>query len=507
VSKTESENTKDVRCGNQYETPVCNKSQKANAVANVLIVDNDQQSIRFLLEILARKSIRGIVAGDVKAAANLLDRNDYDLVLGVIQPDRPKDGFDLLHEVKNNSPELPVIMMCEAQEQKAQNCQQILDIAVKAINAGCCNFLSKPLDREKIENLLDAFLPNHNVSTADCTQDGAQSLYRIIGKSTKLMQVVKLAKKIAPTSAPVLISGESGTGKELISYLIHRYSRRAQGPYIRVNCAALNESLLDSELFGHEKGAFTGAYSQRKGRFEMANGGTLLLDEITETPPKFQAKLLRVLEQQDFERVGGNDNIRVDVRIISTTNKDLLEEVAEGRFRQDLYYRLSGARLIVPPLRQRSEDLPDLVWHFVNFYARQAQRHITKLAPAIMDIFAEYHWPGNIRQLRNVVLTSLILGTGPTLSLADVSWLFDELQPLAQENNLSISNEQTQASGLAGLPLAQVERQAILETLTSTSGNQTKAAKILGISDRTLREKIRRYRQLTTGLSPCLIES
>jgi DNA-binding NtrC family response regulator len=507
VSKTESENTKLVQCGNQYETAVCSKSQKANTVANVLIVDNDQQSIRFLLEILARKSIRGIVADDGKAAANLLDRNDYDLVLGVIQPDRPKDAFDLLHEVKNNSPELPVIMMCQAQEQKAQNCQQILDIAVKAVNAGCCNFLSKPLDREKIENLLDTFLPNHNVSTADCTHEGEESLYRIIGKSTKLMQVVNLAKKIAPTSAPVLISGESGTGKELISYLIHRHSRRAQGAYIRVNCAALNESLLDSELFGHEKGAFTGAYSQRKGRFEMANGGTLLLDEITETPPKFQAKLLRVLEQQDFERVGGNDNIRVDVRIISTTNKDLLEEVAEGRFRQDLYYRLSGARLIIPPLRQRSEDLPDLVWHFVNFYARQAQRHITKLDPAIMDIFAEYHWPGNIRQLRNVVLTSLILGTGSTLSLADVSWLFDELQPLAQENNLSISNEQTQASGLAGLPLAQVERQAILDTLTSTSGNQTKAAKILGISDRTLREKIRRYRQLATGLSPCLIES
>jgi DNA-binding NtrC family response regulator len=227
----------------------------------------------------------------------------------------------------------------------------------------------------------------------------------------------------------------------------------------------------------------------------MAHGGTLLLDEITETPARFQAKLLRVLEQQDFERVGGNDSVRVDVRIISTTNKDLLQEATEGRFRQDLYYRLSGVRLIIPPLRQRSEDLPDLVWHFVNFYAWQSQRHITKLNPAMMDIFAEYHWPGNIRQLRNVVLTSLILGTGPILSLADVSWLFDELQPLTQEKHLSISNGQTPASGLAGLPLAQVERQAILDTLTSTSGNQTKAAKILGISDRTLREKMRRYRQ------------
>jgi len=509
VSKTESSIIKDIQCRNHPGTPLCqgsqaqcitfagpcNKSQKGNSIANVLIIDNDQQSIRLLLEILARKSIHGTVAGDRKNVANLLDRNDYDLVLGVIQPDRPKEGFELVHEIKKNSPDLPVIMMYEFQEQKAQNCQQILDIAVKAINAGCCNFLSKPIDREKFENLLDTFLPNRVVSIADGAQQGAQSLYRIVGKSTKLVQAVNLAKKIAPTSAPVLISGESGTGKELISFLIHHHSRRAQGAYIRVNCAALSDSLLESELFGHEKGAFTGAYSQRKGRFEMAHCGTLLLDEITETPIRFQAKLLRVLEQQDFERVGGNDSVRVDVRIISTTNKDLLQEVAEGRFRQDLYYRLSGVRLIVPPLRQRNEDLPDLVWNFVNFYARQGQRHITKLDPAMMDIFAKYHWPGNIRQLRNVVLTSLILGTGPILSLADVSWLFDELQPLTQENNLSISNGQTPVSELAGLPLAQLERQAILDTLTSTSGNQTKAAKILGISDRTLREKIRRYRR------------
>jgi DNA-binding NtrC family response regulator len=282
VSKTKSNSTKDVQRRNQHGTTFCDKSKKGNPVANILIVDNDQQSIRFLLEILARKSIRGIVASDRKAAVNLLDRNDYDLVLGVIQPDRPKEGFELVHEVKKNSPDLPTIMMYEFQKQKAQNCQQVLDIAVKAINAGCCNFLSKPLDREKIENLLDTFLPNHIVSTADSAQEGAQSLYRIVGESAKLVQAINLAKKVAPTSAPVLISGESGTGKELISYLIHHNSRRTQGAYIRVNCAALSDPLLESELFGHEKGAFTGAYSQRKGRFEMAHGGTLLLDEITE---------------------------------------------------------------------------------------------------------------------------------------------------------------------------------------------------------------------------------
>jgi DNA-binding NtrC family response regulator len=469
--------------------------QNDKPVTNVLIVDKDQNSTRFLLEILARKGIRGIVAANKKTAVDFLDKGHCDLAFAVTQIDRPEDGLKLVREIKQNSPEMPVIMISQEQKQKTLNLQKMLDIAIKAINTGCSDFLIKPLDCKKIEHLLDTFLPNHSISTADGERQGTQHLFTMVGKSAKLLQTINLAKKIAPTSAPVLVGGESGTGKELFSFLIHHKSKRTHGPYIKVNCAALSDSLLESELFGHEKGAFTGAHAQRKGRFEMAHGGTLLLDEITETPIKFQAKLLRVLEQQDFERVGGNDSIKVNVRIISTTNKNLLQEIAEGRFRQDLYYRLSGVRLIIPPLRQRTEDLPDLVWHFVNLYARQGQRHITKLDPAMMDIFTKYHWPGNIRQLRNVVMTSLILGTGSTLSLADVSWLFDELQPLSQENNLSITNNQVSVSDLAGLPLQQVERRAILDTLQHTSGNQTKAAKILGISDRTLREKVRRYRQ------------
>jgi DNA-binding NtrC family response regulator len=278
---------------------------------------------------------------------------------------------------------------------------------------------------------------------------------------------------------------------------------------------------LESELFGHEKGAFTGAYAQRRGRIEAAHGGTLLLDEITETPARFQAKLLRVLEQQDFERVGGNENVRVDIRIISTTNKNIAWEVQRGRFRQDLYYRLSGIRLIIPPLRERVEDLADLVWHFVNLYAREARRRITRLDPVMLDIFAGYHWPGNIRQLRNVVRTALILGVGETLSLADASWLLDGIMP--HKNSTGCETEESgvdlettdrgsareiltenigrelpavnERSGLGGLPLEQIERRAILDTLRQTSGNQAKAARVLGISDRTLRDKMRRYRQ------------
>ncbi|MGB2810030.1 MAG: sigma-54 dependent transcriptional regulator [Sedimentisphaerales bacterium] len=485
-------------------------------IANVLIVDNDRRLARFMLEILAGKGIRGHLAGDKKEAIEFLDKNSCDLVFtsdrissSATTRSRPQDGFELLQKIRANSPELPVVMIAKSQKPKEQASRgELIETAVKAVRLGCYNFLIKPLDREKIENLLDTLLPNHAVSTIASAYEGTNCLYRIVGRSAKMLQTIDLAKKVAPTSAPVLITGECGTGKELFSYLIHQSSKRVQGTYIKVNCAALSDSLLESELFGHEKGAFTGAYNQHKGRFEMAHGGTLLLDEITETPIKFQAKLLRVLEQQDFERVGGNKNIRVDVRIVSTTNKDLLQEVQQDRFRQDLYYRLNGLRLVICPLRKRSEDLSDLVWYFVNLYAREAQRRITKLDPVMMNIFAKYHWPGNVRQLRNVVRTSLILGTGETLSLADVSWLFDELQPLPQEKtNVHNSSrekhtddpmsayEGKNGGGLGGLPLEQVERRAILDTLRQTGGNQTKAAKVLGISDRTLRGKIHRYRR------------
>jgi len=498
---------------------------KQEDIANVLIADNDSELARLMLKILARKGIRGYLADDKDSAIDFINKGSCDLVFTSDRISRranlsgqSQDGFELLEKIRANWPEMPVVMMTKAEIRSQQNPQQTTETAVRAMRRGCCDFFVKPLDCEKIENLLDTFLPNHGVSTIASSREDTRCIYRIVGKSTKLIQTVDLAKRIAPTSAPVLISGESGTGKELLSYLIYQKSKRAQGSYVKINCAALSDSLLESELFGHEKGAFTGAYAQRKGRFEMAHGGTLLLDEITETPIRFQAKLLRVLEQQDFERVGGNESVRVDVRIISTTNKDLLLEAQEGRFRQDLYYRLSGIRLVACPLRERKDDLSDLVWYFVNLYAREVQRRITRLDPAMMDIFAKYHWPGNVRQLRNVVRTSLILGIGQTLSLADVSWLFDELQPLPQERNsdfmvshgnrpvqnsfgseqnnvLGIPSNPAQVSDLAGASLEQVERQAILDTLRWTGGNQTKAAKVLGISDRTLRDRIHRYRK------------
>ncbi|MFC1781528.1 sigma-54-dependent transcriptional regulator [Planctomycetota bacterium] len=500
-------------------TKQCNISFERENVANVLIVDDDPEIMRFMLEILARKGIRGHLVNDKESAMNFLDKGSCDLVISSDRINKRsnnigyEDGIELVKKIRSDWPEMPIILMADNSSQNMRKQQQITDRAVSAIRHGCCDFLLKPLERKQIENLLDTFLPNHSYSTIVSEQEGSRSLYQIVGKSAKLIRTVDLAGRIAPTSAPVLISGESGTGKELIAYLIHRKSKRSQSSYIRINCAALSDTLLESELFGHEKGAFTGAYTQRKGRFEMAHGGTLLLDEITETPIRFQAKLLRVLEQQDFERVGGNESVRVDVRIISTTNKDMLQEVRKGRFRPDLYYRLSAIRLNLCPLRERADDLSELVWYFINQYCREVPRRITKLDPATMGIFSKYHWPGNVRQLRNVVRTSLILGDGPALSLADVSWLFEELQPLPQQKNINskfsehnliedteehfqddLQNDRKN-SGLGGLPLKHVERKAILATLRRTGGNQTKAAKVLGISDRTLRERIQRYKK------------
>jgi len=489
--------------------------------ASVLIVDDEPQTIRLMLEVLARKGISAKLAGGRKAAMDALDRVPCDLAFlseQIAGVKGPSGGFELLGAIRSVAPEMPVVMMAgrAAEPSQAGDLHSSAQAAVRAIQAGCRDFLLKPLNPQALEVILDTLLPNRRVATAASAQEGDHCLYQIVGKSPRMLQTIALAERIAPTSVPALITGESGTGKELISLLIHHRSRRAMGPFVRVNCAALSDSLLESELFGHEKGAFTGAYAQRKGRFEMAHGGTLLLDEITETPPTFQAKLLRIIEQQEFERVGGNDNIKVNVRIISTTNRDLLHEVQMGRFRQDLYYRLSAARIVAAPLRERREDLAELTWHFVNLFAKETQRRIESLDPIMMDIFAKYHWPGNVRQLRNVVLTSLILGSGSVLSLADVSWLFDELQPLTESRKIvparssTIEEEVASAftspamasassadgpTGLGGIPLDEIERQAILDTLRQTSGNQTRAAKVLGISDRTLREKIRRYRR------------
>jgi DNA-binding NtrC family response regulator len=436
---------------------------------NVLLVEPDAATTRTVLEVLAGRGVRGVVARDLAQAEERFDAGGWDLVLCDLAV--PGDAMEVVRRIKNREPELPVVLL-------ADRCDR--DTAVRAVREGCDDVLRRPVERDALDALLDRVVPGHEVPVA---ADADSKAYRIVGRSPRLQEAVALARKVAPTSVPVLISGESGTGKELFAHLIHQSSRRRRGPYLRVNCAAVSESLLESELFGHERGAFTGAVTRRKGRFELANGGTLLLDEITETGPRLQAELLRVLEQQDFQRVGGSTPVQVNVRIVSTTNRDLTALVRKGEFRSDLYYRLAGVRVHIPPLRHRREDLPVLVRHFVNQFAGETQRRVARFDPEMMELFTGYAWPGNVRQLRNVVRTALVLGEGDVLSLAEAPWLAAELAQSAH------------GPPARSLRLEEVERRTILEALRITDSHQARAAELLGISDRTLRDKLRRYRQ------------
>jgi DNA-binding NtrC family response regulator len=451
---------------------------------HVLILEPDSRQAAALLESLAQRGIHGTVAVNAGQADNLLERFGWKLIF--VSEDflavSSRGADSTLAQFRLNMPEIPLVLIgAEDSSRKA----------LQAIRGGFAEYIARPVDRNKAAAVLERFVPNHPISVLEsiCPSVGANQW--IVGDSAALRHVLTLAKRTAPTSAAVLIEGESGTGKELLAQLLHDNSRRSSGPFIKVNCAALNESLLESELFGHEKGAFTGALFCRKGRFEQAHGGTLLLDEITETPPAFQAKLLRAIEQMSFERVGGNDQVRINVRIISTTNRSISEWVGRGQFRADLYYRLSAIRLRIPPLRERKEDIRQLVWLFVNEFASETARSISAVDRRTLELWERYDWPGNIRQLRNMVRSAMILGSGSVLSIEQIPWLMEELH----EGLVVREGLETETGPMAGASLEELERKAILATLQRENGNQAQAARVLGISDRTLREKMKRYRQ------------
>jgi len=459
----------------------CETNSPNEGFYQTLILESDSRQARPVLEALARRGLRGTVATTARAAMTLLERRRWHLAM--VSGDFPvgsdaESGRALLCALRAEHPELPIVMLCDDQTSAA---------ATDALRAGCADVLQKPLTAEAVDAALNRFLPNHRAVYAAMVAGQDGRVYPIVGQSAALRRAIQTAEAVAPTSAPVLIVGPSGTGKELLAELIHRRSKRSDGPLVRVNCAALSESLLESELFGHEKGAFTGAVLCHKGRLERAHGGTLFLDEITETPPAFQAKLLRALEQMQFERVGGTESIRVNVRVISTTNQDILSLVRSGMFRADLYYRLCGVCVRMPALRERLDDLPGLIWWFVNEFAHETGRAITAIDPQTLALFETYAWPGNIRQLRNVVRTMLLLGQGSVLSAMQTP---EVLEQLTQDVGVVARHD---GIDLLDRPLEEIERQAILTALQQTNGNRTRAALRLGISDRTLREKVKKY--------------
>jgi two-component system response regulator HydG len=440
----------------------------------ILVVD-DEQSHRLMLRAhLEGEGFQIVEASDGHEAVDRVNERSFDLVLMDIRMPT-MDGIEALKLIKEATAATPVIMM---------TAYGSINSAVEALKAGAADYLTKPLDMDELIFKAQKALYYRQLEEENILQKERLGMRfdfsRIIGTSPAMKKLFETLSMAAPTEATVLLLGESGTGKELVANAIHQNSPRKDKPYVKVNCAALPETLLESELFGHEKGAFTGAIDKKKGRFERADGGTLFLDEIGEMSPPTQTKILRVLQEKEFEAVGGTKTIKVDVRIITATNKDLAEEVKQGKFREDLYYRLNVVPITIPPLRKRTEDIPLLAEHFLRIYSEKNKRDIKGFGPGVMDAFIDYSWPGNVRELENIVERTVIMSGENTITLGD-------LPP-------GITGPQGEGDRTPPpTSLRDVERATILKTLHQTGGNRTHAAQILGITRKTLQNKIKEY--------------
>jgi two-component system response regulator HydG len=441
----------------------------------ILVVDDDETHRLMLRANLESEDYDVYEADDGLSAIEAVKQEFYDLILMDIRMTH-LSGIEALKEIKRISPGIPVLIM---------TAYSSVETAVDAWKSGAYDYIIKPIDIYKLKRSIDEELKPSNLRLKlDFPKEGGFDLPNIIGKSPKMREVFETLALAAPSDATILIQGESGTGKELIADSVHQNSPRAEKPFIKVNCAALPESLLESELFGHERGAFTGAVSTRKGRFELADGGSIFLDEISEMSPAMQARLLRVLQEHEFERVGGMKTIKVDVRIISATNKNLKQEIDAGRFREDLFYRLNVISILLPPLRERKEDIKLLAEHFLSSYSEKNHRLIKGFLPKTLDILMRYDWPGNIRELENTIERSVIMTHGEYISPADLPMNMQALIVELDDDNTGVQ---------PGWSIREVEKDLIIKTLEQTNGNRTKAAEILGITRKTLQNKLKEY--------------
>ncbi|RKY57879.1 MAG: hypothetical protein DRP94_07780 [Candidatus Latescibacterota bacterium] len=444
------------------------------AQGRILVVDDDPLMLDFLKEALLRQGYKVDTAEDGEEALRKVEEEGYDLVITDVRMPGV-DGMTVLESVKRDFADTEVVVI---------TAYGTIRNAVEAMKMGAYDYLTKPFSVEEVEVVVQRALERKRLISENIRLkrelEKVQGLRTLVGQSPAMRKVLEMIEMVAPTKATVLIQGESGTGKELVADAIHRLSPRKNGPFVKVNCAAIPESLVESELFGHEKGAFTHAVKRSRGRFEMADGGTLLLDEIGEITPAVQAKLLRVLQDGTFQRVGGEGTLKVDVRVIATTNRDLWKAVQEGKFREDLYYRLQVVPIYIPPLRERKEDIPLLVQHFLKMYGEREGKEGLTVSEKAMDILMDYDWPGNIRELENAVERAVILAKGKVLKPENffVGTTFREREPHG-----------------GATTLAEMERRLILRTLREEGGNRTRTAQRLGISVRTLRNKLRQYRE------------
>ena len=450
----------------------------------VLIVDDEKNYPPILSAVLEEEGFETLTANSGHEALEILKNSDIDLVLTDMKMPS-MDGIELLEKIKAKDPDLPVIMM---------TAYGTVDKAVEAMQKGAYSYILKPFDNERLVLYVNKACAMYRVVKENRQLRNAvesrYSLGNIIGKSKSMQDVFEIIQKVAPVTATVLIEGESGTGKDLVAKSIHFNSPRRDKPFIAVNCSALAENLLESELFGHEKGAFTGAVAMKKGRFELADRGTLFIDEIGELSQGLQVKLLRVLQEKVFERVGGVKPVSVDIRIIAATNKKLKDEMKQGRFREDLFYRLNVVRIVMPPLRQRQEDIRLLVNHFINKYAdeRNSDLPVTNLAQEVERVFYDYSWPGNVRELENVIERAIILCPDKTIKITDLPKDFKENVYDAQHLDGIPKNAELDET------LDMIEKKMIERALKLTNNVQSKAAELLGIGKSGLNWKIKKFK-------------
>jgi DNA-binding NtrC family response regulator len=438
----------------------------------VLVVDDEPSNLASIEKIFQRDGMRVLTADGAKAALDVVRTHRVQVILtDLMMPG--VTGLELLRAIKQLSPDTEVVMM---------TAYGTVETAVQAMREGAYDFVEKPLKRLTIiKSVRKAAEKQQLLAENRALRSEIKLLTRreIVGSSPALRRVLDIAVQAAPSSATVLVLGESGTGKELMARFIHDHSTRAKAPFVAVNCSAIPETILEAELFGHERGAFTGAFARREGRFARAAGGTLFLDEIGELSPSVQVKLLRVLQEGEYEPVGG-DTVRADVRVVAATNKDLRAEVAAGRFREDLFYRLNVIAVTAPPLRARREDIPLLVDHFLGVYCAKNNRARLEASRDVLALLTDYSWPGNVRELENVIERAVVLCRGDRLGVDDLPDVVRQAESV-EPSTITFS---------VGTPLDEVERRLIRETLRHAKGDKSVAAQLLGISTRTIYRKL-----------------
>jgi DNA-binding NtrC family response regulator len=440
---------------------------------NILVIDDEEETLKVIKKALSKSGYNVMTVNNGRDGLNILEKEDIEIVITDLKlPDI--DGMEILNKTLKINPDIAVIMI---------TAYGTIENAVNAMKIGAVDYILKPIDIYDLRLRVDKAISNKNMQKEIIylrKEVGKKYGFKnIIGESKSMKEIYEKVMQIAPTKSNVLITGESGTGKELIAKAIHYNSPRKDKPFIPLNCAAISEGVLESELFGHEKGAFTGAIEKRLGKFELAHMGTIFLDEIGDIPLSIQVKLLRVLEEREFMRVGGTKTIRVDVRLIAATNSDLEKAVREKRFREDLYYRLKVVTIELPPLRERKEDIPLLVNHFINEFSRENNRRIDSIDKDVMEFFMSYDWPGNVRELKNTIENMVVMAKKNRLTLGDI--------PIYSKKDFNKDNYKIDFT--PGMSLKDIEREAIRKTLINVNGNKTKAAKLLKIGLRTLQRK------------------